>query len=602
MKNIITIILLLILMTAFIFFIHLSKISHEVTEIISPVKIAIDINNNKITDSNEIFCISDIESFSLNPTDDFKNKYTKLFKITEEDTINLGYLGNDFAQKTLLNKKVTIKRTSKVTSECAYAKIKINGIDYSSLLYKSGFGIKNNKIGNNSKFKQNIALGKKLDLVILNHHSNKYHTLKCKFAKLAHDKIIIPSKQMPKGMKPCKYCHEINKKLKNHDKKHKINNEIPIAYLHFPLVLSSGRITLYKTDFPKHLVPNSYCSTEICKEFVTLINNAVTSIDIAIYGYEDIPAITEALKRAKSRGVKIRFVYDEAPNPEKTYYKGNDIIKAISDFSQSDKVCSDAGKLMHNKFIIFDKKVVFTGSMNFSKTGLSDYDGNDIVTIISPEIANLYTLEFEQMLNGKFHTAKIRHNTPNKFKLDNSEIEVYFSPLYKSASRVTELINNASKYIYIPSYLITHKNIALALITAKKHGIDIKIILDANSSSTRNTKHKLLRDSGIPLKFENYAGKLHSKTIIIDDEYIVMGSMNFSNSGENKNDENMLVIKNSELAQNYKEFFLYLWKLIPDKYLKYTPKAESKYSIGACSDGVDNDFNGKIDAEEQACK
>jgi len=81
-----------------------------------------------------------------------------------------------------------------------------------------------------------------------------------------------------------------------------------------------------------------------------------------------------------------------------------------------------------------------------------------------------------------------------------------------------------------------------------------------------------------------------------------MGSMNFSNSGENKNDENMLIITNPRLAQSYKNFFNYLWEIIPDRYLKYNPKAESPESIGSCSDGVDNNFNGKIDKEEELCK
>ena len=31
--------------------------------------------------------------------------------------------------------------------------------------------------------------------------------------------------------------------------------------------------------------------------------------------------------------------------------------------------------------------------------------------------------------------------------------------------------------------------------------------------------------------------------------------MNFSNSGENKNDENMLVIHNQQFAKNYKKLF-----------------------------------------------
>ena len=109
-------------------------------------------------------------------------------------------------------------------------------------------------------------------------------------------------------------------------------------------------------------------------------------------------------------------------------------------------------------------------------------------------------------------------------------------------------------YIFIPTFLITHTQIANELVSANKRGVDVKILMDANNVYTRNTKHAFLRSNGIPLKVENYAGKLHSKTMIIDDEYIIMGSMNFSNSGENKNDENMLVIKNNKLAKNYKQF------------------------------------------------
>jgi phosphatidylserine/phosphatidylglycerophosphate/cardiolipin synthase-like enzyme len=112
----------------------------------------------------------------------------------------------------------------------------------------------------------------------------------------------------------------------------------------------------------------------------------------------------------------------------------------------------------------------------------------------------------------------------------------------------------------------------------------------------------MLRNEGILLKTENFAGKLHAKTIIIDDEYLISGSMNFSNSGENKNDENLLIIKNSKIAKLHKGFFLYLWTIIPNKYLKYNAKPESKDSIGSCSDGVDNNFNGKIDKEEELCK
>ena len=39
---------------------------------------------------------------------------------------------------------------------------------------------------------------------------------------------------------------------------------------------------------------------------------------------------------------------------------------------------------------------------------------------------------------------------------------------------------------------------------------------------------KLLEEYGIAIKTENYAGKMHSKSMIVDDKYTIIGSMNFS--------------------------------------------------------------------------
>lgn len=597
MKNkIITIIILILLLVVFGIFVSGYKNKYEVIDVISANRIIADFNRNSAPDNGETVCISGTESFENEPDSQFLKRYSTL-KLTNTDVINMWYLGREYAQNTLLNKKITYKATGKETTKCKYGSIKLDGTDYSQILYNSGFGLKNGKVGNVDKFKQNFEISKKLNLVVLNHHSNKYHTLDCEYGNMARDKIIIPFKQLPKGMYPCHFCHDIK------DKNQKVNkNTTALTGTSPTLKLFGWNIAIYKFDYTKQLKPNSYCATEVCKLVVDNINNAKESIDIAIYGYEDVPAISNALKKAVSRGVNIRFVYDENPDITKTFYKGNDTIKNLSVKSQSDRYSPDGEKLMHNKFWIFDKSKVLTGSMNFSKSGLSGYDINDVIIINSPEIAKLYGAEFEQMLNGKFHNYKSKHNLSNKFIIGNSEAEVYFSPQDKSSVRITELINNAKNYIYVPTFLITHKGITNSLINARKRNVDVKIIIDANSTNTRNTKHKLLRENGILLKAENYAGKLHSKTMIIDDEYIIMGSMNFSNSGENKNDENIIVIKNSAFAKNYKEFFMYLWGVIPDKYLKYSPKAESHDSIGSCSDGIDNNFDGKIDADDDGCK
>ena len=90
--------------------------------------------------------------------------------------------------------------------------------------------------------------------------------------------------------------------------------------------------------------------------------------------------------------------------------------------------------------------------------------------------------------------------------------------------------------------------------------------------------------------------------MIIDNTYSVIGSMNFSKSGEHKNDENVLVIKNSKIAVFNKIFFEYLWKKVDNYWLTHDASAEGLDSLGSCSDGIDNDYDGKIDMEDEGCQ
>ena len=602
----ITAVLLIFFCVVFSVFTYFYNNSKNILKVYSPVKIGIDLNKNRIVDADEIVCVDNIETFSLDPSDEFTAKYTKKFNLTREDIISLGYLAQEFAQKRIENSTAKLKYSEKQNTECKYADVSINGFDYSQILAMSGFGIVNGEIANPDKFRKNLETARKLHLVILNHRSGKYHTLDCPYGKIAHDTVIVPKRQLPANAKPCKFCHNAGNKRKSGNVK--INDLYKSSVPNIPrpdMNITKGSIRVYLTDFTHQLYPVRECKTSACREFVHLVDNAKESIDIAIFGYDEIPAVTEALQRAKSRNVKIRFVYDEKYNTADSYYKDNVKIAALAQSTGSDRNPDSknlSNMLMHNKFIIFDKSIVYTGSMNFSPTGISGYDVNDVIILNSKEIAGLYTKEFEQMLGGKFHTAKEKLTEDRIFNINGSVVEVYFSPKDKTTDRIVQILNNAKHYIFMPVFLITNSKIADAMIAAKSRGVDVRVIIDANSVFTRNSKHSHLRKSGVMLKTENYAGKLHSKMIVVDDEYLITGSMNFSNSGENRNDENLLIIKDKKISKLHKDFFLYLWTMIPNKYLKRNAHPESRDSIGSCSDGVDNNFNGKIDKAEALCK
>ena len=149
---------------------------------------------------------------------------------------------------------------------------------------------------------------------------------------------------------------------------------------------------------------------------------------------------------------------------------------------------------------------------------------------------------------------------------------------------------------------LTQKDIIAELISAIDSGIKVYIIQDALSAINFRDRVYYLRQKGALLIVEDWGGKDHEKTILIDDNTLITGSCNFSNAGFSKNDENMVVIKNEKIAKLYSTYFFYLFNSIDKKFLKLIPRAEGFDSKNSCYDGIDNNFDGKIDKDDEGCK
>ncbi|MBR1754780.1 phosphatidylserine/phosphatidylglycerophosphate/cardiolipin synthase family protein [bacterium] len=571
MKRLVSVAFLILIFIGFLLFTHYETDCYEVLKVISPTEIIVDFNRNRIKDNNEVVIIPDIYSFSTKL--DKNSSVIEILNLSKADSLRLGYLAEDFAKRTLEGKKIKYKNSE----------VYVDNNNYHDLLLVNGFGVTNGK-NVSPIIKENLEKAKTLNLVIFNTKSKKYHTLDCEYGQNAKNIIILPKSQLEKGSSPCKTC------IVNEEERQKELNGV--ANIAQPkLDISENNISLILSDMTEHLKPRKDCSDKICKALVKEIDSSKNSIDFAIYGYTKNSVIEHALKSAQARGVKIRFVFDTTPKNTNIY---PDTLYFASIFKDNNH--DTTGAIMHNKFFIFDDKTVLTGSANLSNSDMSGFNSNAVIVINSPDVAKVYKSEFEQMYNGKFHEQKSIVEK-NNF----SNLRVYFSPADKVITKeIIPLINGAKKYIYIPTFVITHENFAQSLIAAKKRGVDVRIILD--STNTKNpSKLEILRAAKIPVKTENYAGKLHSKSIIIDDKYLVIGSMNFSMSGENKNDENAVIIENGSLAKHYKTFFNYLWTKIPDIWLTKIARAESFESIGSCYDGIDNDFDGDTDAKDSGC-
>jgi len=594
-----SIILIIILFISFTSCIILSRNTVHVLKVYSPDTIAIDLNKNGKVEINEKFTVDGVKTFSSKASD-YQKAYAEKMGIDEETALAIGYFAEKYAQSLIEDKNVKYKKLENNNIILTF-----NGKNYNKIFNNSPFALSNGKAVNKKEFAKQIQLAKSSQLKIYNNKSNKYHRLNCKYGQLAHDSVILPKNQLPKNAQSCKFCEKPATEKNNvNDKNDKFKQEQQKlkSVVERKFSAKNEHIKLILTDLSTVLLPSNKCTSEFCMDLVKEINKSQKSIDMALYGYTNIPEITTALQNAIRRGVTVRFVHDVDKDGNNFYPDTLNFAKTIAESNADYGDYSYQNAIMHNKFFIFDDNTVITGSANISITDVSGFNTNDILIINSPEIANIYKQEFEQMYDKKFHNKKSKIKNNENILLGNSIVSVYFSPQNNIINTVLiPLINEAKSYIYLPMFVITHKKVSQALADAVSRGVDVRIILDATNAGNKYTTHELLRKANVLVKTENFAGKMHSKAIIIDDKYLITGSMNLSKRGNNINDENVLVIENSELAKYYKEFFLYLWKKIPNEWLYKNASSESYDSIGSCYDGIDNDFDEKVDMEDSGC-
>ena len=129
--------------------------------------------------------------------------------------------------------------------------------------------------------------------------------------------------------------------------------------------------------------------------------------------------------------------------------------------------------------------------------------------------------------------------------------KVCFSPRGGCTENIVEQINAAKLEILVQAYSFTSAPIAKALTDAFKRGVKVQVILDKSQKSEKYTSATFISNAGIPTCIDDKHAIAHNKIMIIDKETVITGSFNFTKAAEEKNAENVLVIKSKELAKVY---------------------------------------------------
>jgi phosphatidylserine/phosphatidylglycerophosphate/cardiolipin synthase-like enzyme len=283
---------------------------------------------------------------------------------------------------------------------------------------------------------------------------------------------------------------------------------------------------------------------------VQAIDQARLSVDVAVYEL-DLSSVSNALINAHRRGVTVRVV-TESDNMDTADSK----IPALKEAGIP--VIGDRREgLMHNKFTVIDHSEVWGGSMNYTTNDAYRND-NNLIRIRSTKLAEDYTTEFNEMFEEDLFGTNDRPATPYPtVNINGTQIEVYFSPDDGVAQHVVDQIDQAHESIYFLAYSFTADDIGDAMRAQAKAGVTLAGVFEKTqvASSKSSNEYDPMRAAGLDVWLDANPKNMHNKIILIDGKVVITGSYNYSASAEKTNDENLLIIHNTDIDALYLQDF-----------------------------------------------
>jgi len=313
--------------------------------------------------------------------------------------------------------------------------------------------------------------------------------------------------------------------------------------------------SVYFTD-PININAPSDLYVSIEDLLIFYIDAAQFTIHIAAFEF-DLERVADALIAAQERGVTVRWMADDENGIEADEEDENDLFPKMADAGIRVK-SDERTALMHNKFIIFDNYTVWTGSMNLTRNGV--YRNNNNVIIMSdPTVAAIYEQEFLELWSGEHGpTSPSQAKTQEAF-VDGTYMRVLFGAEDEVVSWLTPILMNATNSIRFMTFSFTHDALGDAMLLASNNGASVAGVFETRASETEYSELGVLYCAGLPVRQDGNPGTMHHKVIIIDDEIVITGSFNFSESADDSNDENLLIIRNPDIAAQYLNEFALVW-------------------------------------------
>jgi phosphatidylserine/phosphatidylglycerophosphate/cardiolipin synthase-like enzyme len=303
---------------------------------------------------------------------------------------------------------------------------------------------------------------------------------------------------------------------------------------------------------------------------VGFLDGATSSLLIAVQEIDSEP-IARAVLAARARGVVVKIILEasylgEDKAPDDPWLAAGDnetnrVIHAAFLRARVDVIADLNPAIFHQKFVVRDhgkpSGAVLTGSANFTltDTGLnlngSGNNLNHVVVLHGRQATEQYKVEFDRLRSGTFGDLHERHEAqPIEFRLGGIRVKPLFAPRHGPEMEIMKQMLKARERVDFAMFTFAQSSgIDDTMARLVGPAFAIRGILDHGQGRQWWAATEPLKAAGVQL-WENRPGtgvrKVHHKLMVIDEQLIIVGSLNYTGPATTINDENIVVLGDLE--------------------------------------------------------
>ena len=157
--------------------------------------------------------------------------------------------------------------------------------------------------------------------------------------------------------------------------------------------------------------------------------------------------------------------------------------------------------------------------------------------------------------------------TPHSFSLPAEDVQLVLDAQYPQVAK--KMIQEAKHSIQVMMFEMgyyderpnTPSNLLIKeLISAKKRGVKVEVILEVKEEEDRTTKRnrhtgKILSEGGVKVIYDSLSKTTHAKLMVADGQLTLLGSTNWTYHALTTNNETSVLIRSKEAAQAFVDYF-----------------------------------------------